>query len=418
MPGKNNILYPAQLRLRNFGLLQIQVINQINYQPIVNASIQIFRREDMSNPIDVLTTDISGKTTEIELTAPPIEYSMEPNQYLPYTEYAVMAEAKGYQPVLIDSAQVFPSVSSMQPVWMIPVMGGREGVRVITIEPNYLVGSYTPNVFEDEVKPMPEGEEDKPVVIPEFITVHTSVPSDITAANYTVNYVSYIKNTVSSTIFATWPQETIIANTLAILSFTLNRIYTNWYPRQGYNFDITYTVAFDHKWLYSRNIYNNISQMVDNIFNYYLSKPDILQPILTQGCKGELAICPGMISLWESKYMGDRGDNAMDMLKSFYGDSIYINSSEFITGVSMLWPGVDLAVGASGEAVIHIQYQLKTISTGFQAIPLPEEDGIYGKQTAASVREFQNIFNLPVTGNTDKATWYTITRVYNTLTRA
>lgn len=416
MPYKNKILYPAQLGLRNYGILQIQVVNDLTSYPIENASVQIFQRENMTRAIYILTTDISGKTVEIELITPPLEYSLEPTPNLPYAEYAVMVTAEGFQPVLIDSAQVLPSVKSIQPVRMLSAAAGEESLKRITIEPNFLVGTYTPKVFEDEVKPLPESEESKPVVIPEFITVHNAIPSNITAGNYTVGYVSYIKNVASSMIFATWPQETIYANILAILSFTLNRIYTNWYPGQGYDFDITYTVAFDQKWLYGRNIYTNISLAVDNIFNSYLSRPNIIQPILTQSCRGELAVCPGMMSVWESKFLGDRGYSAIEILHFFYGETLYINSSDRITGAQMLWPGEDLTLGAFGEAVGHIQDQLRTIAGAYRAIPLPEEDGTYGQSTLAAVAEFQNIFNLPVTGSTDKATWYKISRVYNLFT--
>ncbi len=417
MSGKNKILYPAQLGLRNYGILQIHVINALNSHPIENASVQIFRKEAMDSAVDVLTTDISGKTPEVELISPPIEYSLEPNHYLPYTEYIVMSNAEGFRPVMIDSAQVLPVVKSIQPVRMLPVTEGRSDLEIITIDPNFLAGTYTPKVYEPEVKEMPPGEEAKPVVIPEFITVHTSVPSNIAAANYNPGYVSYIKNVVSSVIYATWPQETINAVIFTTLSFALNRVYTNWYPRRGYDFDITSTAAFDQKWLNGRNIYTNISQAVDRIFNNYLSRPDILQPILTQFCPGELAVCPGMLSLWEGKLLGDRGYNTLEILHYFFGDTIYINSSDLITGAGMLWPGTDLGSGASGEAVVHIQDQLRTISAAYRAIPLSEDDGNYGQATQAAVSEFQNIFNLPVTGITDKATWYKIDRVYNELTR-
>lgn len=416
MSDKNKILYPAQLGLRNYGILQIHVINAINSHPIENASVQIFRKESMDGVVDILTTDISGKTTEIELISPPIEYSLEPSQYLPYTEYIIMIAAEGFRSVMIDSAQVLPAVKSIQPVHMLPAEG-RSNLEIITIDPNYLIGTYTPKVYEAEIKDMPPGEESKPVVIPEYVRVHTSVPSNIAAANYNPRYVSYIKNVVSSVTYATWPQETLNAVIYAVLSFALNRVYTNWYPRMGYDFDITSTAAFDQKWLNGRNIYTNISQAVDRIFNNYLSRPDILQPILTQLCRGELAACPGMLSLWESKLLGDRGDSAIEILHYFLGDTIYINSSDLIIGVEMLWPGIDLSTGASGEAVVHIQNQLRTIAAIYRAIPLSEDDGNYGEATKAAVSEFQNIFNLPITGITDKATWYKISRVNNELTR-
>ncbi len=417
MPNKNKILYPTQMNLINYGILQVQVVSGATAYPIENAAVQIFSRDNPDNVLESLTTDISGKTVEVELAAPPVEYSLEPTPFQPYTEYIVVVSATGFRTVSIDSAQILPFIKSIQPVSMSPLAPGSEGIELIRIDPNYLFGSYTPKVYEDEVKEAFEGEGAKPVVIPEFITVHSAVPTNTTARNYTVEYVGYIKNVVSSQIYATWPLETIYANTLTILSFSLNRVYTNWYRDQGYNFDITSTVAFDQKWFYGRNIYTNISQIVDLIFNYYLSRPGIVQPILTQSCRGELAICPNMISLWESKYLGDRGYTAIDILHYFFGDTIYINSSNNITGIEVLWPGYDLALGSAGEEVGYMQNQLSVISGAYKAIPMTEMDGTYGTATVAAVSSFQEIFNLPVTGITDSATWYKIARVYRRLTR-
>ncbi len=416
MPSRNKILYPAQLGLRNYGILQVHVVSISRAYPIENATVQIFRKEDLTRVIAILTTDISGRTTEVELITPPLEYSQEPTQYVPYAEYVIMVTADGFRPVFIDSAQVLPYVKSIQPVRMSPSTSEREAMQVIMVDANFLDGSYTPKVYEDEIKSLPDGEE--PVVIPRFITVHDSIPSNITARNYTVEYVGFIKNVVSSMIYATWPQETIYANILVVLSFSLNRVYTNWYRRQGYDFDITSAAAFDNLWFYGRNIFTNISLAVDTIFNNYLSRPGIIQPILTQTCSGELAICPGMMSLWESKYLGDRGYRAIDILHYFYGNTLYINSSNEIIGVEVLWPGTDLSVGSSGEDIRYMQNQLSTISEVYRAIPLPEDDGTYGQATEAAVREFQEIFNLPATGIVNAATWYKINRVYGRITEA
>jgi hypothetical protein len=411
MPEDNKILYPAQLGLRNYGILQVQVVDQMTAYPIVGALIQIYQKDNLTRAIETLTTDISGKTIEIELVSPPLEYSLEPTRDMPYLEYPVMASAEGYQTVLIDSAQVLPFVKSIQPVRMIPFRAGMAAMQVIPIDYNYLIGTYTPKVYEAEIKPMPPGQEDKPVVIPEFITVHNAIPSNITAPDYRVEYPYFIKNVVSSILFATWPRETIYAGILMILSFSLNRVYTNWYPRQGYKFDITSTAAFDNKWLYGRNIYTNISEAVDYIFNNYLSRPDVLQPILTQSCRGELAICPGMLSLWESKFLGDAGYTAVDILHKFYGNDLYINSTDNIEGVEANWPGMDLTIGSSGDAVTFIQNQLNSIAIAYPAISETPADGIYGPVTEAAVSKFQEIFTLPVTGITDKGTWYKINRV-------
>lgn len=408
MPFNKKILYPAQLGVRNYGILQVQVVDLTTSYPIEGALIQIYQKDNLTMAIETLTTDISGKTIEIELVSPPLEYSLEPTRDMPYLEYPVMVLAEGYQTVRIDSAQILPFVKSIQPVKMTPFRAGMDSMQVIPIDDNYLIGTYTPKVYEAEIKPMPPGQEDKAVVIPEFITVHDAIPSNITALNYRVEYPSFIKNVVSSTLFATWPLETIYASILSILSFSLNRVYTNWYPRQGYSFDITSTVAFDHKWLYGRNIYTNISMAVDDIFNNYLSRPDILQPILTQLCKGELAICPRMLSLWEAKFLGDEGYTATHILHEFYGNDLYINSTDKIEGIEVNWPGTNLTIGSSKDAVTIIQNQLNAIAIAYPAIPKTMADGLYDQGTEAAVSKFQEIFNLPITGITDKAAWYKI----------
>lgn len=415
MGRRNFKLYPAQMGLQNYGILQMQVINTANFYPVENATIRIFRKENMETAVDILTTDISGKTGEIELVAPPLEYSLEPGPVLPYANYVVMATAEGFQPVMIDSAQVLPFVKSVQPVEMTPIINGRESLEIITVDDNFLAGNYTPKVFENEIKEMPPGEENKPVVIPELINVHTSVPINTLAANYDVGYVSYIKNVVSTVLYATWPKETINAVIYTTLSFALNRVYTNWYARRGYNFDITSLAAFDQKWLRGRNIFTNISQAVDQVFNSFLSRPDIVQPILTQICRGELSLCPGMLPLWEAKRLGESGFGTQEILNYFFGDSLYINSTDQIEGIVMPWPGTDIGPGGPPEAVLHIQQELTKISVAYRAIPITENNGVYGETTLAAVSEFQNIFDLPVTGITDKATWYKIARVYNLL---
>ncbi len=417
MTNRNKILYPTQMGVRNIGVLLIQVVSEINAHPIEGAVIQIFNKREPATVIESLITDISGRTPEVELSAPPVEYSLEPAQLLPYTEYIIIVTAEGYQTVVINSAHVLPLIKSIQPVKMPPLVSGGNNMIVITIDPNYLAGTYTPKVYEDEVKEYAEGDNAKPVVIPEFITVHNAIPSNITARNYKVEYVSYIKSVASSEIYATWPEETILAYILVAISFSLNRIYTNWYPNRGYNFDITSTVAFDQKWFYGRNIFSNISLAVDNIFLNYLSRPGIIQPILTQTCRGELATCPNMMSLWQSKSLGASGFSAIEILRYFYGDTIYINTSNIIEGVDMLWPGMDLILGSTGVEVQHVQNQLIIISDVYKAMTIPEVDGAYGQATAAAVSDFQEIFNLPVSGTVDFATWYKISRVYRRLTR-
>ena len=232
-----------------------------------------------------------------------------------------------------------------------------------------------------------------------------------------MRYRDYIKNVASCEIYATWTDAAIRANILAIMSFTLNRVFTEFYRNRGFDFTITSSTAFDHKFVYGRNIYDTISQIVDEMFGNYLARPGIKQPILTQYCDGERVTCPNWMTQWGSQDLGKRGYSAIEILRYYYGDSIYIATAEEVSGVPSSYPGYDLEVGSYGESVLTIQEQLNTISESYPAIPRVSEDGIYGNATANSVRIFQSIFNLPQTGVVDYRTWYRISEIYVAVTR-
>lgn len=241
--------------------------------------------------------------------------------------------------------------------------------------------------------------------------MHDGVPEDTTAQNYYVRYRDYIKNVASSEIYATWPESTIYANVLAIMSVTLNRVYTEWYRNRGFNFTITSSTAYDQKWMYGRNIYENIDRIVDTIFANYLSRPGVRQPIFTSYCDGKRVTCNGL-SQWGSKFLGDEGYTPIEIIRYYYGSDMYINSAESVSGVPSSWPGYNLSIGSSGEKVLQMQQQLNRIARNYPAIPSIAADGIYGPATAEAVRTFQRIFNLPQTGVVDYPTWYSISNIY------
>ena len=203
------------------------------------------------------------------------------------------------------------------------------------------------------------------------------------------------------------------ANILAIQSITLNRVYTEWYRNKGKDFTITSSTAFDQKWMAGRNIFDNISAAVDTIFANYIARPNVTQPLFTQYCDGKRVSCPKWMRQWESKTLGDNGYNALEILQSFYGDDIYIDSSEEISGVPASWPGADLTIGSTGSKVRQMQEQLNTISNAYPLIPKINADGIYGEQTADAVKVFQKVFKLPQTGVVDYPTWYKISDIEN-----
>ena len=284
---------------------------------------------------------------------------------------------------------------------------------MIVIPDHTLFGEYPPKIPEDEIKPTNESGEIvlSRVVIPEYVVVHDGVPDDPTAPNYYVKYRDYIKNVVSSEIYATWPESSIYANTLAIMSFTLNRVYTEWYRNKGYDFTITSSTAYDQKWMRGRNVYENIDQIVDSVFANFLSRPGVRQPILTSYCDGRRVTCDGL-SQWGSRYLGDEGYSAIDIIHYYYGSDMYINTADSIAGVPSSWPGYDLTIGSSGEKVRQMQQQLNRIARNYPAIPTVSVDGIYGPGTAEAVRTFQGIFDLPQTGVVDYPTWYSISNIY------
>ena len=420
-PNINSIrsprIYPTQMETQSFGRFRAR-INTAGVVPVPGATISISLPSEPERIVEQLTTDNSGLTEEIDLAAPPLELSLDPTAAIqPYSEYDLQISAPSFEPAVVSNVQILPQAVAEQDVLLLPIepQGAEE---VFVIDPHTLYGDYPPKIPEDEIKPTQETGEIvlSRVVIPEFVIVHDGPPAS-QATNHYVRFRDYIKNVASSEIYATWPEQTIYANIFAILSFTLNRVYTEWYRNQGYNFTITSSTAYDHKWMNGRNIYTNIGVVVDTIFTNYLSRPGVTQPILTQYCDGNRVTCPGWMTQWGSKALGDQGYTAIEILRHFYGDSIYINTAVEVSGVPSSWPGYNLDIGASGDNVRTIQNQLNRISDVYTAIPKVAVDGSYGPLTANAVREFQRIFNLPVTGIVDLATWYRISNIYVGVTR-
>lgn len=401
------------------GSLQVLVESVTGALPVENARVRISYSGDPVSTIEELTTNPSGQSETVELETPPLEYSMEPDQPQPYAEYTVRVEAEGFQPVDISGVEVFAGEQALQNVRLRPLANVSEPLRNIVIPANTLYGDYPPKIAEAEIKPINESGEIvlSRVVVPEYVVVHDGAPRDSSAMDYYVRYKDYIKNVASSEIYSTWPDATIRANVLAIMSFTLNRVYTEWYRNQGYDFTITSSTAFDHKWIYGRNIFRNISLAVDEMFANYLSRPNVKQPILTQYCDGERVSCPNWMSQWGSKYLGDQGSSAIEILRYYYGSSMYINEAEQISGIPASWPGENLTIGSSGDKVRQIQEQLDRIAQVYTAIPRIAADGIYGPATEGAVRAFQSTFGLPVTGIIDYRTWYKISELYVAITR-
>ena len=397
------------------GTLQINVTSSVNAFPVERAEISISYTGVPESTLEKIQTDSSGQTETIELAAPPEEWSLDIEEdRQPYSEYTLSIKAPGFEPVNIAGTEILANVKAIQNIQMKPADVSGEEDQVFVIPAHTLYGDYPPKIAEAEIKPVTETGEIvlSRVVVPEYIVVHDGSPRDSTATNYYVKYKDYIKNVASSEIYATWPENTIRANVLAIMSFTLNRVYTEWYRNKGYDFTITSSTAFDHKWIPERNIFDSISVIVDELFADYLSRPNVRQPILTQYCDGRRVSCPNWLTQWGSKALGDQGLTAIEILRYYYGDDMYINTAQEISGIPSSWPGYTLEQGASGEKVLQMQEQLRVISEAYPAIPKVEADGIYGPATAQAVEKFQSVFGLPVTGTVDYSTWNKISEIY------
>lgn len=403
------------------GRLQIQVLKGDSYIPIENAKITVISKDESTRQIEkTTTTNSAGKSEELVVAAPPQEISMAPSDKLPYSLYDIKVEANGFQPFIVKGCQVYPNRLAIQQCDMAEI-STRQGENIIEIPPNVQVGNYPEKIPEDPEKPLPPPPSGFVVlpepVVPEFIVVHAGSPNDPNAPNYTVRYREYIKNVASCEIFSTWSENTIRANAYCIISFTLNRIYTEWYRGKGKNFDITTSTAFDQAFSYGRNIYDNISKIVDDIFATYIKRDGRKQPYLAQYCDGVKVQCQGWLTQWGSKYLGDEGKTPYEILTNFYGSNISLVQAKKVKGIPKSYPGYPLTIGIGGEPVRQIQIYLNRISDNYPLIPKIKVDGNYGEKTKESVMVFQKVFYLPVTGVVDYATWYKISDIYVGVTK-
>ena len=401
------------------GDLQIFVTAGEDPQPIPDARVRITDPEN-GRILEEAVTDASGQTPFIELPAPPIEFSVAEgeSEQRPYAVYNVTISAGDRETLHIGGVEVMPTGRSIQRAALNPARTGGFNVRNLQLSPHALWGNPVAQEPEEQVKPLPEpgGLVVLPEpVIPEFVVVHDGRPDDASAPNYWVRFKDYIKNVACSEIYSTWKTEAIKANVLAILSFTLNRVYTEWYRGKGYDFTVTSSTAFDQSFSYGRTIFEEIGVVVDDLFTTYITKEGIAQPLFTQYCDGRRVQCGGL-SQWGSQALGEQGWDAVSILRKYYGAEIYLKSAERVEGVPLSYGGEVLSPGSEGEAVRTIQEQLNRISQNYPAIPKAPADGIYGPATQAAVLEFQKIFHLPQTGSVDFAGWYEISNVYVAVT--
>ncbi|BDF70670.1 hypothetical protein CE91St41_21010 [Oscillospiraceae bacterium] len=247
--------------------------------------------------------------------------------------------------------------------------------------------------------------------VPQFITVHMGPPSSY-AENVTVSFPDYVKNVASSEIYPTWEPAAVRANILAIISFALNRVYTEYYPSRGYDFNITSSTAYDQKFIKGRNIFENISQVVDELFNTYIRRIGFVEPLSAKFCNGTTSTCDGL-SQWGSQALAEQGQNSVDILRYYYGDNIELVTNAPVMGIQASYPGSPIRRGDSGQLVVRIQVMLNRISRNYPAIPkITPVDGVFGEGTERAVIKFQQIFNLTPDGVVGNATWYKMIFLY------
>ncbi|MDY5340112.1 MAG: peptidoglycan-binding protein [Intestinimonas sp.] len=389
------------------GYLQVNTFFQGVGSPAQGATVRVFN-SDTKSIVSESQTDAQGQVKNIALITPPIEYSLQYGLPRPFNQYDVQVIYQDYQSAYISNVQLFPEQTAIQNVLLLP------SYNAIDIPYPTLWGTYPPKIPESEVKrlPLPTGQVVLPEpVVPSLITVHEGRPEDSSASNYTVGFQDYIKNVASCEIYSTWPREAIKANVFAILSFTLSRVYTEWYRGKGYGFTITNSTAFDQAFSFGRNIFDEISEVVDEIFTTYISRPDLVQPLFTQYCDGKRVKRAGWLSQWGSKELADQGLNALQILKTYYGSDIVLKQAKKVEGIPLSFTNV-LKIGSTGDAVKTIQQQLNTISNNYPLIKKVVVDGVYGASTAEAVRTFQQIFDLPETGEVNFPTWYSISNIF------
>lgn len=391
--------------------MQIEVSIADEAYALKNALIRVYKLNQGEIVYEnFFVTNEDGKTVNIPLYAPDIILSLEEeNDIRPYETYNVELRLKGYEIEEIQNVQIFADETSYLP--MHPAPSRRQvfpGRTVSVITDHHLLTNYGGN--NQGQTPANNGRIRGEVIIPTYITVHLGRP-DSNAENITVPFLYYLKNVASSEIYPTWPVEALKANIWAQTSLALNRIYTEWYPSQGYDFDITNSTAFDQAFVKDRNIFDSISEIVNETFNEYIQKSNYQEPYYAEYCDGKIASCPGM-KQWGTLSLANQGYSALEILRYYYGNDIRIRESNNIQDAQASYPGI-LRIGSSGQEVFEMQEFLNAIAVNYPIIPVIfPVNGVFEENTEAAVRAFQRQFNLNVDGVVGKATWYKISYIY------
>lgn len=373
------------------------------------------------------TTNVSGQTKEFIIETPNPNLSfIKGGKVAPFSVCDVHVRKEGYIPMLFLGVQVYGGQQSNLNVSFEPQYSENpEDLRItntITGENTIVYDIPNPAIFTGAQRgpfsysaPTAIPQISRSVYIPETITVHLGAPQS-DAENVYVSFVDYIKNVASSEIYPTWPESAIRANVYAQISITLNRVYTEWYPSQGYDFQITNSTGYDQSFSPGRNVFSSVDRIVDEIFNTYIKRINYIEPLFASYCDGVQTTCRGL-SQWGSYELATTGYTPLGILKNYYGDSIELVTTNIIQGIESTYGGTPLSIGSVGDDVLYIQRQLNRIRQNYPTIPrIISENGIFTSGTDAAVRRFQSIFNMSIDGVVGKATWYKISYIYTAVT--
>ncbi|MDO4333954.1 MAG: peptidoglycan-binding protein [Eubacteriales bacterium] len=395
------------------GYLMIQARTAHDALPQNDVHIRIL--DAQGNRIYDLTTDENGETQKIPLETVDKSFSQNPwFSGTPYAYYTVLAQHPGFHSLSVTDIPIFDGETAVLPVTLLPMQTEERGstLTVLSIgkpavamhEPRNQKGtSIEPHVLRH-------------VVIPNPITVHLGTPNS-NATNIQVSFPDYVKNVASSEIYPTWPEASLTANIYAIITFALNRVFTEWYRSRGYNFDITNSTAYDQYFVYGRPVYDSISRIVDKIFTEYVRRQGQNVPYFTSFCNGTTAACQGL-SQWGTVTLANQGLDPLQILRSYYPNDVEIAKTDITTGILSSYPGTLIRTGSTGLDVQTIQTYLNRIRQNYPAIPvITDEPGVFQDGTRAAVVTFQNVFNLAPDGIVGEATWYKLSSIYTAVTR-
>jgi len=396
------------------GYLLVQTRTGSDALPVGNAHITVI--DSGGRPVFETFSDANGNTDRLSLPTADKRLTLDPEyKNQPYSTWDVIVKREGFLTVHIHDVQIFDTETAILPVAMKPMADERNAAREdhIHIPPPGLMLPGERRQMGSIANPRVQNR----VIIPDYITVHLGTPTNSAAANVRVRFSDYIKNVTSGEIYATWPQNSLIANIHVIVTFALNRVYTEWYRSRGFNFDITSSTAYDQYFRNGGPIYENISRIVDEIFNVYAHRVGMRNPFFTSFCNGTTATCNGL-SQWGTVSLANQGLSPLQILHRFYPSDLVLTATNNITGITESYPGYPLQRGSRGEPVRRIQDQLNRIRVNFPLIPvISNPDGIFGTNTENAVRVFQSTFNLTPDGIVGRATWNKISFIFVGVTR-